>query len=93
VGDELAVTERTAGGQHRGDVAEHVVGHGEQQQVAGPGDVGGLGEGNAGEQRRGTVPGGVGLGRRRDDLVAGGSQRGGQHRTDTTGADDAGADV
>ena len=48
----LARAERAAVGEHRDDVAEHVVGDGEQQQVAGPGDVGRLARADAGQQRR-----------------------------------------
>ncbi len=42
VHDVLALVQGTAVGEHRDDVAEHVVGDGEEQQVAGPGHVGRL---------------------------------------------------
>ena len=42
VHDVLALAERAAVGEHRDDVGQHVVGDGEQQQVAGAGDGGRL---------------------------------------------------
>ena len=71
------------------DVGQHVVGDGQQQQVAGARDGGGLVAGDAGQQGRDAVAGGVGLAGGGDDLVAGGAQRGGEDGTDATGADDA----
>ena len=71
VGDELALAQRATGREHRDDVAQHVVRHREQQQVARPGDVRRLPQRYAGEQRGGPAPGRVRLGGRRDDLVPG----------------------
>ena len=72
---------------------EHVVGHGEQQQVAGAGDGGRLERGYAGQQRLDAGAGGVGLAGGGDDLVAGRAERGGQDGADPAGADDADAVV
>ena len=89
VGDVLALADRAGGAEHGDHVGEHVVGDGEQQQVAGPGDVGGLREGYAGQQRRDAPAGGVGLAGHGDDLVARAAEGGGQGRADATGADGA----
>ena len=55
-------------------VGEHVVGDGEQQQVAGAGDGGGLVHVDAREQRLDAGAGGVGLAGDGDDLVARGAE-------------------
>ena len=89
VGDVLALADRAGRAEHRDHVGEHVVGDGEQQEVAGPGDVGGLREGYAGQQCRAALAGGVGLAGDGDDLVARAAEGGGQGRADATGADGA----
>ena len=80
-----------AGGEHGDDVGQHVVGDGQQEQVAGAGDGRGLLDGYAGQQGGDPAAGGVGLTGGGDDLVAGGAQGGGQDGADAAGADDADA--
>ena len=80
VDDVLALADRAGRAEHRDHVGEHVVGDGEQQEVAGAGDVGGLGDGYAGQQGRDAPAGGVGLAGGGDDLVARAAEGGGQGR-------------
>ena len=86
VADDLALADRSGPDERGHDVAEHVVGNGEQQQVARAGDVGRLGSADAGKQcldalqRRGGV---TGCGH---DLVTGGAERCGKYGADTAGA-------
>ena len=91
VHDVLAGADRAAGGEHLDDVAEHVVGDGQQQHVAGAGDGARLERGYAGQQRLDAGAGGTGLTGGGDDLVAGRAEGGGQDGTDASGADDADA--
>ena len=70
VHDVLALVEGAAVGEHRDDVAEHVVGDGEQQQVAGAGHVGRLAARDPGQQLGHPAARGVGLARGGDDVVA-----------------------
>ena len=92
VHDELALADRAARAQHRDDVGQHVVGDGQQQQVAGARDVGRLGDRDAGQQRVDAATRGVGLTGGGHDLVARGTERGGQDGADAAGADHAHAE-
>ena len=89
VHDVLALADGAGGAEHRDDVGEHVVGDGEQQQVAARGRRRSAWQRYAGQQRRDAAAGGVGLAGDGDDLVAGGAERGGQDGADAAGADDA----
>ena len=89
VHDVLAGVDRAAGREHGDDVGQHVVGDGQQQQVAGAGDRGGLLGRDAGQQRGDPAARGVGLTGGGDDLVAGAAEGGGEDGSDPAGADDA----
>ena len=89
VDDVLALVDGAAGAEHRHDVAEHVVGHRQQQHVAAAGDRGRLVVGDPRQEGGDPAPGGVGLAGGGHDLVAGGAQGGGQDGADTAGADHA----
>ncbi len=91
VHDVLPGAQRAAVGEHADDVAEHVVGHGEEQQVGGARHGAGLVGRDAGQQGRHPAAGGVGLTGGGHDLVTGGAQPGGQDGADAAGADDADA--
>ncbi len=88
VHDVLALVEGAAVGEHPHDVGEHVVGDGEQEQVAVARDRGGLGTGDAREELGDPALRGVGLTRRRDHLVPRATERGAQDGADATSADD-----
>ena len=91
VGDVLPRTDRARGGHRGHDVVEHVVRDGEQQQVAGARDVGGLEGGDARQQRGDPRAGGVGLTGGGHDVVGVGgcaAERGGEDGADASGADD-----
>ena len=87
VADHLAGADGAGADELGDDVLEHVVGHGEQQQVAGPGDGGRLGDAHPGQQRGDALARGGGLTGGGHDLVTGAPQSGGQDGTDTAGTD------
>ena len=89
VHDVLALADRARTHQRGDDVAEHVVGHRQQQQLALAGHRGRLGVGDAREQRLDALQRGVGVTGGSHDVVAGGAQPGGEDGPDATRADDA----
>ncbi len=89
VHDVLALADRARTHQRGDDVAEHVVGHRQQQQLALAGHRGRLGVGDAGEQGLDALQRGVGVTGGSHDVVAGGAQPGGEDGPDATRADDA----
>ena len=93
VDDVLALADRAALAQHGHDVGQHVVGHGQQQQVARARDVGRLGDRHTREQRADAPTGGVGLACGGHDLVPGGAERGCQHGADAACADHANTEL
>jgi hypothetical protein len=84
---ELALVKSAAVGEHRDDVRKHVVGHGEEQQVAGPGDGGRLAPRYSGEQLGKASTRRVGLTGRGNHFVACGAERGSQDGADAARAD------
>ncbi len=87
----LAGAQRSGGGELLDEVCQRVVGHGEQQQVGCARDGDGRLRGEVGKQRAEPHPGGARRPGRRYDVVAGGTQGGGEDGTDAAGADDADA--
>ena len=91
VRDVLPRADRARRGELGDDVAEHVVGDGEQQQVAGAADGGGLASRDARQQRLDAGAGGVRVTGDGHDLVTCGAEGRGEHGTDAAGPDDTDA--
>ena len=87
VADDLSLADGAGADELGDDVLEHVVGHGEQQQVAGTRDVGRLGVAYAGQQRLDAVQRGCGVTRGGHDVVTSAAECRRQYGADTTGAD------
>jgi hypothetical protein len=88
VGDVLPLPDRTRRGEHRDHVGQHVVGDGQEEQVARAADRAGLAHRHTGQQGLDAGAGGVGLAGCRGHLVACSAESCGEHGTDSAGTDD-----
>ncbi|GAA2082066.1 hypothetical protein GCM10009725_15200 [Aeromicrobium tamlense] len=91
------VGDQAAGAHVRGelghDAGQGVVGHGQDDDLGTPHDLGGLEHGHAAEQGLHTEAGGVGASADADEVVTGSLEPGGEDGTDTAGADHTHAGV
>src|SRR3954463_14833302 len=87
VADDLPLTDGAGADELGDDVLQHVVGHGQQEQVAGAGDVGGLGLAYAGQQRVDAVQRGRGVTCSGHDVVTSAAECRRQYGADTAGTD------